>query len=191
MRSGGSREVSSPEEQAAAWRAAQASAAAYAQPAYAQPPGPYPQAPYPPQYYPPPYYAQAPGYYMPVYSQPPSDSSTALVAGIMWLLCIVRDTVFLIGFLLIGSALPFFFPFGFGGALFVFALFPVLGIVGSAIAMACDFQRKNHNLGSLGAVLGLVGSSFPGLLVFGPVGIVLSVLGLALHLVAKKDFRVR
>lgn len=148
---------------------------------YAQPPGyGYPGA-YgsPPGYY-------APAYYAPVYAPPP-DTTKSTIAGVIWILCLVRDIIYLLFFLTLGALFGGFF-FGLGGFIAVFAIFPLIGIIGSGMAMASDFQHKNYQMGTIGSVLGLIGSSFPGLLVVGPVGLVLSIIGLVLHVSAKSEF---
>ncbi len=171
--------------------------------AYAQQPPQYQQpAPQQPYYYPPQAppqayaqpvgygypgpYAAPPGYYVPAYAPPP-DTTKSTIAGVMWILCLIRDILFLLAFAALGSMMGFFM-FG-GGAFFaLFVIFPVIGAIGSGMAMIADFQHKNYQMGTIGAVLGLIGSSFPGILVVGPVGLILSIIGLVLHISAKSEF---
>ncbi|HKZ60780.1 MAG TPA: hypothetical protein VJ547_13195 [Candidatus Thermoplasmatota archaeon] len=152
----------------------------YAQPAGYGYPGPYGP---PPGYY-------VPAYYAPIYAPQP-DYSKSTVAGVMWVLCLVRDLLFLIYLVTIGSFLGGM-GMGFwgltGGIMAILIVFPILGIIGCAIAMMADFQRKNYSMGTAGAVLGLVGSSFPGIILVGPVGLVLAIIGLVLHMSARTDF---
>jgi hypothetical protein len=70
----------------------------------------------------------------------------------------------------------------------VLAIFPLIGVIGSAIAMTSDFSRKNHSNGTIGAVMSLIGSTFPGIILIGPVGLVLAIIGLVLHIQAKPSF---
>jgi hypothetical protein len=106
----------------------------------------------------------------------------------MWVLLLIRNLL-IIPFIFLASVLLSIFNLGFGLALWTLILFPVVGIIGCSIAMASDFQRKNHTIGTVGGVLALVGSSFPGpFFGIGIVGLILGVIGLALHLGAHKDF---
>lgn len=155
---------------------------AYGQPAYGQQPygqpgyGGYPAA------YPPPMYG---AYYPQVYMAPQPDTTTTTLAGVFWILALVRDIVML-PFIMVGGFLFGFMTLGLGT---IVIIFPVLGIIGCCLAMASDFGRKNHSMGAVGGVLALIGSSFPGaFLFFGPVGFVLTLLGLILHMVGKKEF---
>ena len=138
----------------------------YAQPAY----------PYPPGYGP-----------MPAYYAPPPDHTKSTIAGVMWILCLVRDLLYLLAVLAVGSMFGGF-SYGMGGILVVLAIFPLIGVIGSAVAMMSDFQRTNYQMGTVGAVLALIGSSFPGIILVGPVGLVLSIVGLVLHISARPEF---
>jgi hypothetical protein len=153
------------------------------QPPYPPPPG-YPQTYAAQPYYPQPYPGQPYGYFAPAPPQEP-DHTSSTFAGVMWILCLVRNLIML-PVIVAGGFFLAFFTFGLGAVIIVF---PVLGIVGSVLAMASDFGRKNHALGTVGGVLALAGSSFPGLLFgFGVIGFVLALVGLILHVVGKKEF---
>lgn len=168
--------------------------AAYSpQPVY---PGYGPQAA-PPGYYAPPqaYYGQPPygqapiGYYPPVYTQPVANHTFSSIASVLWTLCLLRN----IGMLVVavaGAAFISAFGMPFGGLVVLLVILPLLGIIGCALGIASDSSRHGHAMGTVGGVLAIVGSSFPGLLFgFGVIGVTLAVLGLAMHLAAKKEFQ--
>jgi hypothetical protein len=164
----------------------------YAQPGYAQQPygqQPYAQQPYgQPGYYAQPGYTQPyyPTYYPAMYAPPEADHTAATVAGVFWILCLVRDLIML-PVIMAGG---FFLGMITGGLGTVVIIFPVLGIIGCCVAMASDFGRKNHSMGTAGAVLALIGSSFPGIFfLFGAVGFILALIGLILHVSGKKGFQ--
>jgi len=167
----------------------------YAPPGYGQPayppqaygqygqPGYYGQPYAQPAYYPGGY---APGYLMPVYAPQQDDGSTAAVAGVFWILCLLRNLLMMAG----GAFIAMLAGPTLGVPGIAFLVFPLIGVVGCALAAYCDFARKSHNLGTAGAVVALVGSSFPGFLgFFGPIGFILALIGLLLHLGAKRQFK--
>lgn len=135
--------------------------------------------------------AQPYGYYgapaAVVFREPDHTSST--FAGVLWILFLVRNLL-MIPLLFVAGAFLALLNIGLGAALWILLTFPVIGMVGCVLAMASGFQCKNHAMGTVGGVLALVGSSFPGpFFGFGIVGIVLGVIGLALHLAARKEWK--
>ena len=141
---------------------------------------------YPPQGYGAGYpYAPPYGYYPPIQPDPPGTGN-ATAAMIFWVLLLLRHIFTLIAILLVGTFFGIFSP-TLGLSLAALAVLPLIGMIGCVLAIISDSQKKNHNLGTIGAVMALVGC-FPGLLTFGVIGLSLGVIGLILHFLAKPAF---
>jgi hypothetical protein len=114
------------------------------------------------------------------------ETAKPMLGGIFFLFAMLKNLVIVaLAGIIWGAGIPV----GLSSWGVLFTVMPVIGLIGSLIAMILCFMRKMWMIAVVMGILSLVGSALFGLLILiGPLGLVFALLGLIMLLLSKKEF---